>query len=208
MKYYSSKNKKGFTLIEIIVSLALFAVVATVSIGAFLKIIAANRKSQAIETSVNDANFALESMVRDLRVGTDYQCLASAASIPSSITSPSIATCSLSSNVLAFNSYQTAAKSGGGICNLIHAYQLSGSVIQKAEQATCGQSYLSGTFTFQPLTSTSSNLTIQNFQIKVDGTLGSVQPKVFILIGGYSGVNEADKATFVVQTTAEQRIMQ
>ena len=205
-----SNTQHGFTLIEIVVSLALFSVVAVVAIGAFLKIIAANRRAQAIETAVNDAGFALESLVRDLRVGTDYQCIAAVGSMSSTITSPSITTCSpgLNPNIIEFNSSQTAAKSGGGVCSLIHAYQLSGNTIQKAEQQTCAQAFGSGSYNFVPVTSTSSNLKIQSFLLRVDGTLGSVQPKVFIVVSGTAGVSEADKTAFTIQTTATQRVMQ
>ncbi len=203
-------TQRGFTLIEIVVSLALFSVVAVVAIGAFLKIIAANRRAQAIETAVNDASFALESLVRDLRVGTDYQCIAAVGSMSSTIVSPSITTCgpALNPYIVEFNSSQTAVKSGGGFCNLIHAYQLSGNTIQKAEQQTCAQAFGSGSYNFVPVTSTSSNLTIQNFLLRVDGILGSVQPKVFIVVSGSAGISEADKTVFTIQTTATQRVMQ
>ena len=64
----------GFTLIEIIVSMAVFIVVAVIAVGAFLKILDANKQSQALETAMNNADFALDSMSRDLRVGYGYTC--------------------------------------------------------------------------------------------------------------------------------------
>ena len=205
----------GFTLIEIIVSLALFAVVAVVAIGAFLKIVDANRRAEAIESAVNDTNFALESMVRDLRVGSDYQCLPASTppgSPPTSIshTSAGLETCSLSpGSMIAFNSSVTDPNNSS--CNLVHAYELansgSGNVLEKAEQQSCGASY-----SFVPLTSTSSDLTIQTFDIAVNGDWPpanpEAQPKVFILISGMAGASQEDQTSFTVQTTASQRIME
>lgn len=68
------KNSKGFTLVELIVSLALFSVVMLVSAGAYLLMINLNRQAQALAFGVNNLSFALETMVRSIRTGTDYGC--------------------------------------------------------------------------------------------------------------------------------------
>ncbi len=69
------KNKKsGFTLIEMLVSTAIFMSVMVVAIGALLSIINSNRKAQDIKTVVDNVNFAIESISRDVRVGVDYSC--------------------------------------------------------------------------------------------------------------------------------------
>jgi prepilin-type N-terminal cleavage/methylation domain-containing protein len=211
--HYDRDHNCGFTLIEIIVSLALFAVVAVVAIGAFLKIVDADRRSQAIESAVNDTNFALESMVRDLRVGTDYQYSTSDNSTPPPSISHSLVTGSLSSNIMIyFNSDITATESETNqTCSLIHAYELSGTILEKAEQQSCNQSYGSGTYIFTPLTSSSSDLKIKTFAIKIMGTwppAPPTQPKVFILINGTAGDSQQDQTSFTLQTTASQRIME
>ena len=62
------KNEnKGFTLIEMIMSVAVFTVVALIAAGALLAIADANRKAQAFKSVVNNLNFALESVARNLR---------------------------------------------------------------------------------------------------------------------------------------------
>ncbi len=65
-------TKQGFTLIEVIVSLGLFAVVMTIALGALFMVIAANRNAKAIKLVVNNVNIAMEGMTRELRVGSDY----------------------------------------------------------------------------------------------------------------------------------------
>ncbi len=63
---------KGFTLIEMVMSVAVFTVVALVAAGALLAVADANRKAQAFKSVVNNINFALESVARNLRTGSAY----------------------------------------------------------------------------------------------------------------------------------------
>lgn len=63
---------RGFTLIEMIMSVAVFTVVALVAAGALLAIADANRKAQAFKSVVNNLNFTLESVARNLRTGSAY----------------------------------------------------------------------------------------------------------------------------------------
>jgi len=65
-------KNKGFTLIEIIVSVAIFVIVMTIAIGAVLSAVDANRKAQSISAVINNLNIAVEGMVRDLRTGKNY----------------------------------------------------------------------------------------------------------------------------------------
>jgi len=72
--YKFKQNKRGFTLIEVIVAVGIFALVMTVAIGAVLSIVSANRKAQSIHNVINSFNLAIETMVRDMRTGYDYRC--------------------------------------------------------------------------------------------------------------------------------------
>lgn len=69
---FNKSKQKGFTLVEMIVSMAIFIVVALIAVGALLKVLDANRKSLNLKTAINNLNFALESMSREMRVGGDY----------------------------------------------------------------------------------------------------------------------------------------
>ncbi len=66
--------RAGFTLIEMMVAVALFSVVMTISIGALLSLVDANRKAQAMQSVMNNLNITLDGMVRALRMGTQYHC--------------------------------------------------------------------------------------------------------------------------------------
>ena len=67
-------RNRGLTLVELIVSIGLFAVVMVVSTGAYLSVSGANRQAQAITKANTSLAFALESMVRTIRTGTNYWC--------------------------------------------------------------------------------------------------------------------------------------
>lgn len=74
---YSQSQKRegrGFTLIEMIVSVAIFATVVLIAVGALLSIIDVNRKANELRVVMENLNFAIESIARDVRTGTDYGC--------------------------------------------------------------------------------------------------------------------------------------
>lgn len=68
------KYKNGFTLIEIMVAVSIFAMVMVVGIGAVLSIVSANKRAQAYNSVITNLSFALEGMMRDLRTGYNYDC--------------------------------------------------------------------------------------------------------------------------------------
>ena len=72
MKY--RKPQAGFTLIEMIVSLGVFSVVVTISVGALLILIASNRQLQEEQSVLSNLAFALDSMTREIRTGSQYYC--------------------------------------------------------------------------------------------------------------------------------------
>ena len=69
-----SKGDKGFSLIEMMTAVALFAIVMLVLMGAVLALIETNRKAQALQSVMNNLNVALDGMVRSLREGSNYHC--------------------------------------------------------------------------------------------------------------------------------------
>jgi prepilin-type N-terminal cleavage/methylation domain-containing protein len=63
---------RGYTLIELIVAVGLFAIVMTMAAGAYLVMIGANRQAQALSTGMNNIGFVMEEMARSIRTGTEY----------------------------------------------------------------------------------------------------------------------------------------
>ena len=72
--HFSFKSGKGYTLIELIIAVGLFALIMTLASGAYLVMIGINRQTQAIATGIDNLSFALETMTRTIRTGTNYSC--------------------------------------------------------------------------------------------------------------------------------------
>ncbi len=66
--------QSGYTLVELIVAVGLFAFVMTLSSGAYLMMIGLNRQAQGVAIGIDDLSFALESMTRDIRTCSEYNC--------------------------------------------------------------------------------------------------------------------------------------
>src|SRR3989338_987870 len=66
--------KRGFTLIEMLVSVAIFSVVMLIALGSLLAMSESDRKAQTLKSVINNLNFSLDSMSRTIRTGTMYHC--------------------------------------------------------------------------------------------------------------------------------------
>jgi prepilin-type N-terminal cleavage/methylation domain-containing protein len=67
-------SERGFTIIEMIVSLGVFSIVITIAVGALLMLIATNQQLQSEQSVMTNLSFALDSMTREIRTGTHYYC--------------------------------------------------------------------------------------------------------------------------------------
>lgn len=66
--------RRGYTLVELIIAVGLFAFIMMLASGAYLVMIGISRQTQSIATGVNNLSFALETMTRTIRTGTNYSC--------------------------------------------------------------------------------------------------------------------------------------
>jgi prepilin-type N-terminal cleavage/methylation domain-containing protein len=73
-KIKQKQEIKGFTLIEVIVSVGIFSLVMMIALGAIISIVGANKKAQALHSVINNLNLVVESMVREMRTGFNYGC--------------------------------------------------------------------------------------------------------------------------------------
>lgn len=201
MKYYSSQ--KGFTLVEMIISLALFTVVAVIAIGALLRITDANKKSHTLKIAINNLNFALESMSREMRVGTNYAAyISDTPDIDLSINEVKkngnyITT---GSWFIYFNSSKIGTFADNTTqCSLIYAYKYASQTISKAEQVKCGES-IGG---FNPIISPDVKITDSILYVDSNNIL---KPRAFFWLKGYAGSGTRNKTEFELQTTVSQRI--
>jgi prepilin-type N-terminal cleavage/methylation domain-containing protein len=196
-----SKKLKGFTLIEVMVSVSLFAMVMTLSLGAILSIIDGNKKAQAINSVANNLNFAVDSMVRDIKTGYSYTC--------SGIMPDPTA----SSNVIAGNN-QCNAGDVFDFINLVSTitgekravgYYLGG---VPGKGRILKQILLPDGVTVEEYPITSPEVDITKLQFHVDNPVSADyagQPKVFLIIEGTATINPTQTSDFKIQTLISQR---
>ena len=67
-----SSSHRGYTLIELIVSVAIFSIVMLVAGAAFLSLISLDRKARATNDVVSNLSYVVDSMERSIRTGTSY----------------------------------------------------------------------------------------------------------------------------------------
>ncbi len=66
------KNQKGFTIVELLVSVTIFTIIVFFSLGSVVIIFSSNRKSESIRSAIDNANFALEVMTREIKFGSGF----------------------------------------------------------------------------------------------------------------------------------------
>ena len=74
MKYAPRTTAKAFTLIELMVSIALFSIVISTVATSYLNLLSIERQVRATNDIANNLNFVVDTMARSIRTGTNYQC--------------------------------------------------------------------------------------------------------------------------------------
>lgn len=71
------RERGGFTLIELMVASSIFAIVMLILIGALMTTFGLAKNSRAMRLAMDNVNYAMESMTRSIRMGTNYTCVKS-----------------------------------------------------------------------------------------------------------------------------------
>lgn len=210
----NSLTQSGFTLVEMIVSLALFSIVITIAVGSLLVIVASNEQLQDEQSVMTNLSFALDSMTREIRTGTDYYCDAQ----NSSNAGPSGKKIFRNGSTLDDDPVQDCydGNIGGRVFNGISFVEGGNSVSGSASRivyffdSSTGKIFrrISG-FDAEPVVS--SGIFITNAEFYVTGTEvlttgDTIQPTVTIFIEARESNNPASK-TYQIQTTVTQRTL-
>lgn len=189
-------TQRGFTLVEMIVAVGLFAVVSLVCIGTVLALINANRKAQALQSVMNNLNVAVDGMARAAREGSVYHCGGGTVSVAQS--------CPAGGTTFAFESFGGDTKNAGDQW----VYQFVAPA--GGESGYIRRSKDSGT-TWVRITAPEVSITSMNFYVAGTNTLTQngdvVQPQVLMMIIGTAGTDSKSMSTFHLQVSATQRVL-
>lgn len=74
MKKIHLKNKyeKGFTLMEVMVSVTIFTIIVTIGMGALITIFKTLQKTRADRQAIDSISFVMDTMTRRIRTGKEY----------------------------------------------------------------------------------------------------------------------------------------
>lgn len=189
-------HTRGFTLIEMLVSVALFSIVMVVALGALLSMSVATRKAEAIDSAINNLSAAIESMSRSIRTGANYHC-------GSSGTLTSTQDCVNAPQpfftYMAYDGSQVTyclSNPGTNTCNTSTTCATGNCMVLRSIN---GGAYSS-------LTAPEVHITFFGFYVAGTTIGDSVQPKVDILINGSVPITAKQNSTFNIQTSVVQRI--
>jgi prepilin-type N-terminal cleavage/methylation domain-containing protein len=182
MKHNNSQS--GFTLVELLVALAVFMVIMTISLGSVLSIVDAGRKARSLRAVMTNLNFTFEAMSRDIKFGDVYHC--GVTTLPTWTPQNCTGTGLPPANGLTF-------RTSDGTPTI---YRLNGTQIEKSTDN--GSSYIG---------ITSSEIVVQDLKFYVFGAAAGdgAQPRVLVQVRGYAGTKPTAQSRFFLQTILSQR---
>lgn len=197
MKYLINNSlptgRRGFTLIEMLVSVAIFSVVMVIALGALLAISVSDRKAETIKSVINNINFSVESIARAVRIGQSWGCG----------TTPGTDCSTTGANEIVFTSAPTVSAPNG----VVTYYRLESPASDPSAGTVCGQTGNIGCIakstaggvdgTWLPITSPevvitdySTNAPPSYLFYMIGSAPGpdTTQPKLVITLSGYAKV--------------------
>jgi len=179
-------QSRGYTLLELIVSLGIFSMVMLVVMGAYVSLISLDRQARANNQLAASLSFAVESMARSMRTGTSYDC--GGGGMPYN--------CNQGRDSISFIDSQNQI--------ITYALKDNGSIGQ-CTGALCTDA------TLVPLTDPRIEITSMTFYVRGVGTNGAddlIQPNVTFTIAGSMTTDGGETASFSIQTSATQRLIE
>jgi len=179
------ERTKGFTLIELIVSIGLFMIVVTIAMSAYLSLISLDRKARATNELVSNLSFVVDNMARSIRTGTGYDCGGAGGAT----------NCPSGSSTFKFTNEDNQA-----VTYLLKSDYTVGSCV-----GTSGCTSSSAT----TLTDAQIKITRLTFYTQGVGTGDGVQPRVlFTLTGSITPDSKSDPVTFTIEGAATERLIE
>ena len=178
-----AKRSGGFTLVEILIAVSLFVVIATISAGATVSVFDANKKSQSSKTVVDNLNLAIENMTRIARFGNNYHCGNTGSFEPKDCDNNEVGDTFL------------AVTFGGRI--IAYNYNQSNKTIERSDD---GGPYIA-------ITAPEAKIEYLRFYVLGTPDNDSQQPYIVAVIKGHVGEKSTTQTTFSIETLISQRTL-
>lgn len=178
MNSFHRQKNKGFTLVEMLVSIALFAIVLVITLGSIMTIVDVNRKSQSLTIVMNDLNFVLENITRSVKTGEIME-----------------------DPVLSVGEIYVREDLKNKKRDVLYRFDNNGKITRSVKEP---EEYFWG----EPVAITSEQIKIDNFSVQIYGSQNdgdSRQPRVLISMEGTALVGPTISSKFHIQTTVSQR---
>jgi len=204
------KHTKGFTIIEMMVSVALFSMVILMSVASLMSLIDASQKTRSIRTTMDNLHLVVDSMSRDLRLGSKYYCQTESSPrivLPSGTGDTKVHDCKYTDGGGQYLAFRDRYGKTG-------FYRFDGSCLQKKvtsrdwlldyTDVLTGPDSIGAFYTCQTPT---DNISITRFRFYVynTGSGSNAQPYVVLSIQGKAGSGKT-ASTFSIMTSISQRI--
>jgi type II secretory pathway pseudopilin PulG len=193
-----SQSQKGFTLVELMVSLSLFIIVVLVLVGSLYTVNDASRKVQAMRTVMDNLSFAMESMSRTIR--TSEQIVCPGVSAPNCSIDASIAS-NIKNREIFMNSTLGEAQ------QVHYRWNASAKTIEKMAIGLDSEGQPNGDIQdWQAITSPEIDVENMVFYVQgADRVSDTSQPSVIIQLDGVASVPNGTPIPFSIQTYLSQR---
>ncbi len=202
----TKEQQGGYMLVEIMVSLMIFTMVAVASATALLSIVDANSKAQALKAVMDNLSVAVENISRTVRIGTDIKCLPVSAGGSLGTEAQDITTCREGTKGISFLP-QDASDTTDRL-----QYYFKETI--DAEGKTKGAIYRNRNSQEVALTAPEVIINNVTFYVLASGTTTvqstvssdiQGQARVFVNINGKAGATAFSATPFNIQTTVSQR---
>ena len=206
MKERSQTKRKGFTLIELMVTVGLFVIIITIAVGGFTNAIRTQRQVSSLISAQSNVSLALEQMARQIRTGYLFcNTLGNTQAgngLPGSTPPGAVADCGCTLSA-------PPAPSGSWTCNALEFYDAGSNIIlYEAKNGALVEDFdTTSTAKFQTITGSEVSVKYLQFQLhgQVEGDHWT--PRVTVSIGIAPSSTDPAVASDVInlQTTVSAR---
>jgi len=168
---------RGYTLIELTVSIGIFSIIMLLATGAYLSLISYTHEARATSTLMTSLSYSIDQMAREVRTGVDYKCG------PGDCTAGT--TLSLTND------------QGDDVTYTL----INGAIGRCVNQSACSAS------TAAALTDPAITVSHLLFYVKGTSSSDDIQPSVVMVVQGQAAVPGSSPVSFSIQTSATERLI-